>query len=245
MNKNGVFVREVGDKKMPYDIKRLAQITNTDIDTAMVAMKIFLETGLIMESEDGSFEVSNISGMIGSETNSAERMRIKRANIVRQESEQCSPNVRQVFAECTTNCSQEIDIEIEKEIDIDIDNNIPPLPPLPPKEDLIGNYTDNQDIKDLLNEFIGMRKKKKKPMTDRAIKMALNKLDKLSGGDDDKKISIIEQSIYHCWDDFYIVKEEVQPTITRNRVEEVAAKLRAENERKRKEQQNDYGSKNL
>lgn len=59
-------------------------------------------------------------------------------------------------------------------------------------------------------EFVKLRKQLKKPMTDNAIKRAINKLNKLSNGDTDLAIRIIEQTIDHCWQDFYPIKEEVK-----------------------------------
>ena len=35
---NGILVRNVGEMLIPYDIKKLAEITRTDVDTVRVAM---------------------------------------------------------------------------------------------------------------------------------------------------------------------------------------------------------------
>lgn len=61
---------------------------------------------------------------------------------------------------------------------------------------------------ELFKEFEQMRKKIKKPMTDRAIKLAITKLGKLSSGDIAIANAIIEQSILHNWQDFYELKEQ-------------------------------------
>jgi hypothetical protein len=60
-----------------------------------------------------------------------------------------------------------------------------------------------------------MRKTKKKPMTEKAISMLLNKLDKITT-DNNEQIKIMEQSIFHCWDSVYPLKEEKQnePTLS-------------------------------
>ena len=46
-----------------------------------------------------------------------------------------------------------------------------------------------------LNDFAEMRKKLRKPLTDRALALTLSELEKLAPGDDDKKIAILNQSI--------------------------------------------------
>lgn len=63
------------------------------------------------------------------------------------------------------------------------------------------------ECKKTFKEFEEMRKKMKKPMTDRAIKMMITKLGKLSQGDIDRSNEILEQSIMHSWLDIYELKE--------------------------------------
>lgn len=75
---DGVLMRTVGDIFVPYDIKKLAEITRTDIDTAMVAMQLFEKIGLVQILENGEFYVSLLSQMVGSETDYAEKKRGQR-----------------------------------------------------------------------------------------------------------------------------------------------------------------------
>ena len=56
------------------------------------------------------------------------------------------------------------------------------------------------------NGFCEMRKKIKKPLTDRAAKMILNELERLAPGDDTTKGLILDQSVKHCWQDVYKLK---------------------------------------
>ena len=76
-----------------------------------------------------------------------------------------------------------------------------------PKETLasvLGNYTDNLDLKSALLDYVEMRKKTK-GFTVRALKLNLTELDKLAL-DDDTKIDIVNQSIMHSWKGFYQLK---------------------------------------
>lgn len=70
---------------------------------------------------------------------------------------------------------------------------------------LIDNYTSNSDLKECLKDFIKMRAAKKKPMTDRALKMLLSELDKLAS-EDTIKIKILEQSILNSWQGVFPLK---------------------------------------
>lgn len=65
-----------------------------------------------------------------------------------------------------------------------------------------------------------MRKKIKKPMTDRAIELSVRKLEDLSKNafgemDEGMAIKILEQSIMNCWQGLFPLKEGQQ---TRNNV---------------------------
>ena len=61
-------------------------------------------------------------------------------------------------------------------------------------------------------DFIEMRKKIKAPMTERAITLMLNKIDKLAGTDSVLAINILEQSILNGWKDVYPLKDEKNNT---------------------------------
>ena len=74
----GQLIRYVGERLIPYDVKALAKITDTAPDTVAVAMKAFLDIGLIEHLETGEIYMTQINEMIGSETESARRMRKKR-----------------------------------------------------------------------------------------------------------------------------------------------------------------------
>ena len=59
------------------------------------------------------------------------------------------------------------------------------------------------ELHDYLNDFVKMRKSIKAPLTARALKSVLKELEKLSGGDIETKIAILEQSIVKCWKTVY------------------------------------------
>lgn len=47
--------------------------------------------------------------------------------------------------------------------------------------------------------FLKMRKQIKKPLTERAIQMALSRLDTLAPGNIELQKQILDQSIFYCW----------------------------------------------
>lgn len=67
---------------------------------------------------------------------------------------------------------------------------------------VISEYTENKELQDALHGFVEMRNKARKPLTARAMKLSLNKLNELAL-DDVTKIAIVNQSIVHSWLTFY------------------------------------------
>ena len=70
---------------------------------------------------------------------------------------------------------------------------------------IINSMIEDEEVKNSIYEFIKMRKLIKKPMTDRALTMLINKLEKLSS-DKDTQIKILEKSILKNWTDIYELK---------------------------------------
>ena len=56
------------------------------------------------------------------------------------------------------------------------------------------------------DDFIEMRKKIKKPLTDRALQLIIGKVESLSS-DIEIQIAIINQSVEHCWQSVYPLRE--------------------------------------
>lgn len=84
----------------------------------------------------------------------------------------------------------------------------------PKKEavDPFKTFTDNPQILTALKDFEEMRKKIKKPLTDRAKQMLLTELTKLSTNED-TQLAILNQSILHNWQTVYALKgnDQQQP----------------------------------
>jgi hypothetical protein len=73
-------------------------------------------------------------------------------------------------------------------------------------EDKNYKYYINKELDLTFIDFIDTRKKIKKPMTGKAIKLAINKLEEFAPNDDKLKIKIIEQSIFNSWQGLFPLK---------------------------------------
>ena len=70
-------------------------------------------------------------------------------------------------------------------------------------------YPNDELLNSAFNEFLTMRNKIKKPLaTKQALTRMMNKIEKLSGGDNDLAIKILNQSTDHCWQDVYELKSD-------------------------------------
>lgn len=133
---NGLLIRTVGTILVPYDTKKLADITKTDYDTAIVAMELLKNIGLVEIMESGEICLPRMEEMIGSETDKAAIMRKARAQknfiegnnvtVMLPEGYTCKNgnNVTTALPECFQNVTQRIENR-----DIEIDKNIIVAPP--------------------------------------------------------------------------------------------------------------------
>lgn len=74
---------------------------------------------------------------------------------------------------------------------------------------LVESFNFGTELQDAIFDFIDMRTMIKKPMTERAIKMLVNKVLKMSDNDT-TRIAIIDQSIMNNWLDIYPLKNNYQ-----------------------------------
>lgn len=80
----------------------------------------------------------------------------------------------------------------------------------------ISEFTENKPLRETIIDFMKMRDKNKSPMTDRALKIMLNKLKDLSS-DTETQIKILERSIENSWKTVYPLKEGESDGTNRNR----------------------------
>ena len=150
MNDNGMLIRRVGEMYIPYDVKRLSELTNINSDTIMVAIQLLQKVGLLEILENGAFYLNQVKNMVGSETESAKRVRKHRnktkalqCNEVETQVKQlCNKNVIQ--NETPENRDKRIDIR-DKRIDsrvIDKENENATTTTLK-KEEVINIYMNN------------------------------------------------------------------------------------------------------
>lgn len=74
-------------------------------------------------------------------------------------------------------------------------------------DEAIAGYTNNTELSEALKAFVQMRTMMKKPLTDRALSLLLNKLDSL-GHSDSEKIAMLNNAVMNNWLSVYPLKHE-------------------------------------
>lgn len=77
-------------------------------------------------------------------------------------------------------------------------------------------FPDDLELNQTFLDFVAMRKEIKAPMTDRAIDMAVKKLNDLSGNDAEIAKKILEQSIISSWKGLFPLKNQDRQVAGKN-----------------------------
>jgi len=107
---NGILIRSVGQILVPYDVKKLGEITNTDTDTVIVAMEVFKKIGLVQILDNGEIYLTQLKNMVGSES--------KWAKYKRKDKE------LEKFQDDSNSAQKKLQTEKEKELDIEKDKEL-------------------------------------------------------------------------------------------------------------------------
>lgn len=103
--------------KMPYNEKMLATITGTNIDIVRQALNVFRDLALTNRLDDGTIYMEQIENIVGSESESAERVRRHRENLQEIPENPLLSNVD------VTNSNTDIDTELDLESDKEKEKN--------------------------------------------------------------------------------------------------------------------------
>lgn len=131
-------------------IEEMALTIDEDPENVAVTVQYLLKQGLLEKSSNDEYLLTETQTLIGSETESAERVRRYREKEKEQKALQCNGNVIKGNA-LVTSCNTEIEIEkeIEKEIEIEIESEREIEPPKLTKEGLIEGLTPQDRLAEM------------------------------------------------------------------------------------------------
>ena len=87
----------------------------------------------------------------------------------------------------------------------------------------------NDELKTALTDWADMRKKLRKPLTERALNLNLKKLHEMTNGNERMMIEIVNQSVMNSWQGFFPVKKQAAFT---SKMEETAKMFEEINRRR-------------
>lgn len=112
LKSNGVLVRRVGDMIVPYEAKRLAAMTGTDVSVVQVALVNLVRCGLVRVLENGELYLERLEEMIGAQSKGAFKKQQQRRLRAESAAQIEPPKVVDMGVD---KCPPEIELELEKE----------------------------------------------------------------------------------------------------------------------------------
>lgn len=196
-NNNGVLML---NDRIAYTDQMLATVFRMNLNTVRLALSTFENLGMIVIADD-VIQIKNwqkYQSIKDKQTYNEymkELMRKRRSEQKLLVSNDVSNSVNNVSSQEERNKNKEERIKKEEE-----KNN---------SKGEFRIYSDNEKLQDAIKAFAEFRKASKKPMTQHAVDLMVNKLAKMAQTDDDK-IAILEQSIVNGWTGIYEVKKDEQ-----------------------------------
>lgn len=131
----GVLIRYVGSRCIPYNDAALAKLTGTPVDTVHCAVKVLQDMGLIQRLSTGELFLTQMNEFIGSETDKAVAMRKSRAKAnLGEKGNNVTPLLPERYPDVTQSKSKSKSKEKEKEKEVDKEKDICSEPDPPPAE---------------------------------------------------------------------------------------------------------------
>ncbi len=198
-----VFLTET----IPYTPEMLADELGFDVETINTALSLLSQLGMIQT--DGCLAITNwekyqnIDGM----------ERIREQNRLRKQRQRERDDMSQRDSHVTVTGRHATEIDIEEDIEKENKKKNTERKKASAGggyDSIISGFTENEDLKSALYEFLKMRKLIRKPMTDKGLTLMLGKLADLSS-DPGTQIAILNQSIMNNWAGVFPLKGEVGP----------------------------------
>ena len=184
-NNHGVIMM---NDRIAYTDEMLASIFRRPLQTVRLALGVFEQYGMV-EIIEGVITIPNWE-----KHQSLDQLEQRREYMKNYMKKKRQEQKNLITGECKVNSKVNVN-----SADIDKNKN------KNKKENIYTGIPD--ELISALKDFEDMRKRIKSPLSDRARQMLLSKLDKLAGDDTEKKIAILEQSIFNSWKGVYDIDD--------------------------------------
>lgn len=175
------------NESIPYNEQMLSSITNTNIDIVRSAIKLFTELQLMEVLDDRTIYMTETTKMLGYETDWAKQKRKQR-----KKNQMVIEKTSGLISKDNLKTKKDI-VHQEKEIDIELDKDKDKKKII--KENIV--YFADAYLNEVFEDFIDERKKRKQPMSERAITIMVNKINNLN--DNEYAVDLLQESIMNGW----------------------------------------------
>ena len=182
----------------PSSISELSKETNLSVMEIRTSLKHLQLTGEITSKATNKFTIFTVVNYNLYQTDNKQDSKQITSNLTNNQQTDNILLTNSILKESKNERTEEI--KKDKNIEKDITNVISKKKSYYPNDELLD---------EAFNEYVTMRKRIKKPIcTDKALHSAMNTLEKLSGGDNDLAVKILNQSVDHCWQGLFELKSD-------------------------------------
>ncbi len=216
---DGILVRNVGTMLVPYDMKKLSEITKTEVDTVIVAMELLKNIGLVEILEDGKIFLPGLRQMVGSESQWA-RYKKKDGKLenFQQDSNKIPKKLQQDSNDSRLENFQQDSNSVPKKLqaenrdkEIEIDNNLIVAPPGNDPDDSPDDTQEKYPVGDfeyqcvdiLVQSCVAVFPGSKIPRTDEEKKKWAVEIERMKRLDGRKEADIVEALTFATTDGFW------------------------------------------
>ena len=203
---------EIKRGSFPSSISELSRETNLSVMEIRTALKHLQSTGEITTNQQATNKQNNTkltSNLTSKKTNKFTIFTVVNYDLYQSDNKQNNTNLTSNLTENQQSTNTQLNKQLTRHILKEYKNekNVKNV-----KKERKGQavyYPNDELLNNAFKEFLTMRNKIKKPLaTKQALTRMMNKIEKLSGGDNDLAIKILNQSTDHCWQDVYELKSD-------------------------------------
>jgi predicted phage replisome organizer len=201
-NNNGLLFMA---NKIPYTLDMLSAVFSRESISIENAIHVFQKFNMINVENNEVIAITNWD----KHQNIDSLEKIKEQSKLRVARHREKQKLLACNVTCNATVTQSNAIDIDKEIEIDIDKKHSKKHSQ--KELLVASLPADfsEGFKNTICDFIEHRKNIKKPMTERALKLLVNELKRLSNSENER-IAILNQSILNGWQSVFELKQKLQ-----------------------------------
>lgn len=190
--------------KVPYNEDMLATITRTNVDIVRSAIKLFSELGMMEILDDGTFYMSEVEKIVGSESEWAEKKRVQRNAAKKKDTigqnEDIVLSIEDKERTLSRHCPTEKEKDIEK--DKDIEREKEPDKKRASASQISEEFNFSHSVREAFGRYLSYLSETGKPAGTESARALAKKLKSIAH-DDVEAVEILETAIRKRWKDIY------------------------------------------